>query len=110
MELFWAPGKKSRTVSGCSHFDSCKMKDAVNHLPAGWHGNEQHLFASIGRAPVKWDCVGGGDENHPHKKGADCQKLCLARHAKKSDQVFIPVCPGLSGTFFSLVPDDGLQP
>jgi hypothetical protein len=80
------------------------MKDAVSHLRAGWHGNE-HLFTDLGRAPMKRDCV-DGNENHPCKKGGDCQKLWLAM-LKKANQVFIPMCPGLSGTIGTLA-DDGL--
>jgi hypothetical protein len=102
IELFWAAGK-NHAAWMC--FDGCKMKDAVSHLRAGWYGNE-HLFADLGRAPVKRDCV-DGNENHPYKKGADCQKLWLAM-LKKANQVFIPMCcPGLSGTIGTLT-DDGL--
>jgi hypothetical protein len=102
IKRFWAAGKNH---AAWMHFDGCKMKDAVSHLRAGWHGNEP-LFADLGRASVKRDCV-DGNENHPHKKGADCQKLWLAM-LKKASQVFIPMCPGLSGTIGTLV-DGGLH-
>jgi hypothetical protein len=41
IELWWAAGKN---YAAWMHFDGCKMKDAVSHLRAGWHGNE-HLLA-----------------------------------------------------------------
>jgi hypothetical protein len=101
IELFWAAGKNH---AAWMHFDGRKMKDVVSHLRAGWYGNK-HLFAGLGRDPDRRDCV-GDDENHPFKEGVSCQKLWLAM-IKKADEVFIKMCPGLSGTIGSLV-DDGL--
>ncbi len=101
IELWWAAGKSH---AAWMYYDGCKMRDAVSRLRAGWYGNA-HLFADLGREPRRGDCV-GNDPNHRYKKGAVCQKLWLAM-LKKANEVFIPMCPGLSGTIGSLV-DDGL--
>jgi hypothetical protein len=101
IELFWAAGKNHAVWM---HFEGCKMKDTVSHLRVGWHGNV-HLFTDLGRPPDRRECV-GDNKNHPHKKGADCEKLWLAM-IKKTNEVFINMCPaGLSGTIGSLE-DDG---
>jgi hypothetical protein len=104
IELFWAAGKNH---AAWMHFEGCKMRDAVSHLRAGWYGND-HLFTDLGRPPDRRDCV-GDDENHPYKRAVDCQKLWVAM-LKKADEVFIKMCPGLSGTIGSLVDDGSYEP
>jgi hypothetical protein len=89
------------------HFEVCKMKDAVGHLRAGWHGNA-NLFDDLGRELTDMDC-GDGDVNHPYKQAADCGKL-WGQMIKKANEVFIPMCPGLSGTIRSLIDDGSYEP
>ena len=67
------------------YFEGAKMKDAVSHLRAVWYEKE-HLFTYLGRPPDRRDCV-DKDDNHPLKKGADCQKLWLAM-IKKANEDF----------------------
>jgi hypothetical protein len=104
IELFWAAGKNH---AAWMHFEGCKMKDVVSHLRAGWYGNA-HLFTHLGREPERTDCV-NNDPNHPYKKGVNCEKLWRAM-LKKADEVFIPMCPSLSGTIGSLLDDGTYKP
>jgi hypothetical protein len=102
--LFWAAAKNH---AAWMHFEGRKMKDAVGHLRAGWYGNA-NLFDDLGRELTDLDCV-GGDANHPYKQAADCGKL-WGHMIKKANEVFIPMCPGLSETTGSLVDDGSYEP
>jgi transposase len=95
IELFWASGKNH--AAGLV-FDKRKMKETIEHLREGWHGNIHHF------EPGDESKFLNGDYTRPRKNKVDCKKL-VATAVKYMNTKFMNIVDGLEGEIGNLTID-----
>ena len=78
------------------------MKQTVQLLREGWHGNGQEEDVEYGEYFVDESM---GNVRRRKLRGVDCSKL-IATSLKFANEKFIPIAGGISGTIDNLVVDE----
>ena len=95
IELFWASGKNH---AADLVFDKRKMKETIEHLREGWHGNI-HRFEQGDDGGLL-----NGDFTRPRKNKVDCKKL-VATAVRYMNTKFMKIVDGLDGEIGNLTID-----
>ena len=101
IELFWAAGKNHAAAMS---FAGIKMKQTMKHVRDGWYGNVSE-FDPDGVSILNQE------PNHHHqlKQPVDCMKL-FRKMVSMSNEKFIPMCEGITGTIGQLTIDSNHIP